>query len=136
MQTVTISLPDHVYRQVKQRSQQNRREIADELVSVVTEALPEASVRADGEADLSQLALLSDDELWAAARTQATEAENEQMQQLLARQKRLGLTTAEQEELTLLANFFRRLMLVRAEAAVLLKERGHDIDSLGPSTLV
>ncbi|MFO7679811.1 MAG: hypothetical protein R6X34_07145 [Chloroflexota bacterium] len=136
MQTVTISLPDHVYRQVKQRSQQNQREIADELVSVVIEALPEADARTDWEADLAQLALLSDDELWAAARTQATEAENEQMQQLLARQKRLGLTTAEQEELTLLANFFRRIMLVRAEAAVLLKDRGHDIRSLGPSTQV
>lgn len=133
MQTITISLPEKVYRQIKQRSQQNQREIAEEVVSVVTNALPEIESAADWQADLSQLALLADDELWQAAQTQATAEENERMQQLLTRQKRIGLTMAEQEELTLLANFFRRMMLVRAEAAVLLKERGHDIRSLGPS---
>lgn len=134
MQTVTISLPDHLYRQVKQRSQQNRREIADELVSVVTEALPGRETVADWDADLSQLTFLPDEALWQAARTQATDEENERMQQLLSKQKRMGLTTVEQEELTLLANFFRRMMLVRAEAAVLLQKRGHDIRSLGPSS--
>jgi hypothetical protein len=131
MQTIVISLPDNVYRRVKQRSQQNQRAIADELVSVVIDALPESgTITADLETELSQLAFLSDDDLWLAARVEATDAENERMQALLTKGKRIGLTTAEQEELTLLANFFRRVMLVRAEAAVLLKERGHDVSSL------
>jgi hypothetical protein len=129
MQTVTISLPDQLYRQVQQRSQQNQRDMAAELVSVVTEALP------DWDVALTQLAFLPDEALWQAAQTQATDEENERMQELLAKQKRMGLTTAEQEELTLLANFFRRIMLVRAEAAVLLQERGYDIHALSPSSL-
>ena len=134
MQAITISLPDTLYRQIKQRSEQNQREVADELVSVVMKALPESGVTAVVEQELAQLAFLSDDALWMAARMQATKAENEHMQQLLEKQKRLGLTLAEQEEMSLLTNFFRRIMLVWAETAVLLKERGHDIRSLLPST--
>lgn len=130
MQTITISLPDDVYQQVKQRSQQNQRGIDEELVLVVSDALPESDTDV-----LAGLSFLTDEALWQAARTQATPEENARMEVLLAKQKRLGLTTAEEEELSLLANFFRRILLVRAEAAVLLKERGHDIRSLGPVSL-
>lgn len=132
MQAITISLPDTVYRQVKRSSEQNQRDVADEVVSVVMQALPQGETTAVLEQELAQLTFLTDDELWTAARMEATPAENERMAQLLAKQKRLGLTLAEQEELTLLANFFRRIMLVRAEAAVLLQSRGHDIRSLSP----
>lgn len=125
MQTITISLPDHLYEQVRVQSQHNQRGIGEELVAVVSEALPIAIEEA-----LAGLALLSDEALWQAARTAATPEENERMQALIAKQERLGLTTAETEELSLLANFFRRIMLVRAEAAVLLKERGYDIHHL------
>ncbi len=125
MQMITISLPDHLYEKVKAQSQHNQREIGEELVAVVSVALPIAIEEA-----LAELSFLNDEALWQAARTAATAEENERMQVLIAKQERLGLTTAETEELSLLANFFRRIMLIRAEAAVLLKERGYDIHHL------
>jgi ATP-dependent protease HslVU (ClpYQ) peptidase subunit len=137
LQTVTITLPEKIYQRVSQRSRMAQRSVADEVMAIVADSVAEHSALPTNlEAELSQLRFLNDADLWRAAQMKATDEENERMQQLLTKQKRIGLTTAEQEELTLLANFFRRMMLVRAEAAVLLKERGHDIAPLSPSAQV
>jgi hypothetical protein len=42
----------------------------------------------------------------------------------------VGLTAAEEEQDALLAHAYERAILVRAKAAALLKERGHDISVL------
>jgi hypothetical protein len=82
------------------------------------------------EVELAQLQFLTDDELWQAAWLRPKAEESEQMQFLLEKQQREGLTETEKQEVQRLSGFFNRIMLVRAEAAVQLKRRGHDINPL------
>lgn len=67
MQTITISLPEQLYWQVKQRSPQNLRDVANQLLSVVSEALPAQEETAEFEDELAQLPFLADEALWQAA---------------------------------------------------------------------
>ncbi len=128
---MTITLPEKIYQRVSQRSRLAQRSVADEVAAIVADSVAEAvSLPADMEAELSQLRFLNDAELWRAAQMKATDEENERMQQLVEIQQREGLTPAEQQEAEQLSRFFNRIMLVRAEAAVLLKNRGHDIAPL------
>jgi hypothetical protein len=89
------------------------------------EALPP-----DIEQELLAMVLFSDEELWRAARMTAPADKVERMQLLVEKQQLEGLTEAEKQEAFFLSHFFTRVMLVRGKAAVLLKERGHDIDHL------
>ncbi len=131
LQQVTISLPEKIYRQIQQNSQQMQRSVADEVTAVVTASLPEqAQLSPDLENELSQLALFTDDELWQAARITAPDEKTARMQELVDKQQLEGLTEAEKAEAELLSHFFNRVMLVRAKAAALLQERGYNVDSL------
>ncbi len=130
-QRVTIILPKTVYQSVKRQSQRMKRSVADEITAVLTASLPEQEILpVDIEQELAQLVLFSDEELWQAARLTAPMERSERMQVLVEKQQLEGLTSEEKEEATMLSHFFNRVMLVRAKAAVLLKERGHDIYSL------
>ena len=131
-QQITITLPDSVYQKMEKRSQARRRSVAEEVVAVVTAALPEESSQlpADLAAELSDLEQLSDTELWRAAKMVAPVEKTDRMQLLVEKQQLEGLTAAEKEEADLLSQFFNRIMLVRAKAAVLLQARGHDISQL------
>ena len=55
------------------------------------------------------------------------------MQALVLKRQGVRLTAVEERELKRLTHLADRAMLVRAQAAVLLKERGHNIESLGPA---
>lgn len=131
LQTVTVRLPDVLYQQIEQRARRMRRSVEDELVAVVAAALPTLDdLPADIADEMAQLAFLTDDELWQAARTTLTPPESERMQTLLLKRQREGLTEQEQQEAERLLRRYDRTMLVRAQAAVLLKERGYDVSNL------
>ena len=53
-----------------------------------------------------------------------------ELETLHHKQQRKGLTDAEAQTLAALIRQYERLMLVRAQAAVLLKQRGHDVAGL------
>lgn len=131
LQTVTVRLPDVLYQQIEQRARRMRRSVEDELVAVVAAALPTLDdLPADIADEMAQLAFLTDDELWQAARTTLTPHESERMQALLLKRQREGLTEQEQQEAERLLHRYDRTMLVRAQAAVLLKDRGYDVSNL------
>ena len=108
-----------------------QRSVADELAAAVTASLPEQeTLPPDIEQELSELDLFTDEELWRAARMTAPADKTERMQVLVEKQQLEGLIDTEKQETAVLSHFFNRVMLVRAKAAVLLKERGHDVDQL------
>jgi len=130
-QQVTITLPESIYQRVKRQSRLMQRSVADELVAAVTSSLPEqGTLPPDIEQELSELDLFTDEELWRAARMTAPVDKSERIQMLVEKQQLEGLIDLEKQEAALLSHFFNRVMLVRAKAAVLLKERGYDIDQL------
>ncbi len=130
-QQITITLPEPIYQRVKRQSQLMRRSIVDELVAAVTSSLPEQeTLPPDIEQELSELDLFTDEELWRAARMTVPADKTGRMQVLVEKQQLEGLTDSEKQETAVLSHFFNRVMLVRAKAAVLLKERDHDVDQL------
>ena len=90
-----------------------------------TEVLPD-----DLEQAVAQLVLVDDAALWHAARSRMPADAAEQLSELNAKAQRAGLTTLEQQDRDLLIRQYERAMLVRAQAAALLKQRGHDISNL------
>jgi 23S rRNA maturation mini-RNase III len=74
---------------------------------------------------LAQLAYLNDAALWQAARTTLPAAQRERLESLHQKNQRDGLTAEEQaEEQAALLALYRETVLVRAQAAVLLKQPG------------
>jgi hypothetical protein len=133
LQTITLRLPDMLFRQIERRAQRTRRPVEDELVAVVSSALPTLDdLPADIADELAQLGYLTDAELWQAAHTALPLSDSERMQALLLKRQRDGLSVAEEREARRLAHRADRTMLVRAQAAALLKDRGHDISSVRP----
>jgi hypothetical protein len=134
MQTLTIDLPESVYRQVQRQSHHSQRTVAEEVVAVVTSALPaDGKIASDIDDELASMEFLSDEELRHAARAQVAQESSERLQFLLEKQQREGLTSVEKTTAESLSHYHDRVMLVRAKAAVLLKRRGRDISTLIPS---
>lgn len=132
--TVTVNLPARIYERVQQQAQDKNRSVEDELTAVVETAVSLgeewAGVPSDLAEEAAQLALLDDDHLSRVARLTVPVEKSERMQALTWKQQREGLTEAEQQEAKQLQRLAHRVMLLRAEAAVLLQERGVDISSL------
>jgi plasmid stability protein len=134
VQNVTIRLSDSLYHQIRQRARRSQRSVEDEVVAVVEDALPVLDVLPGELADeLTQMSLLTDEELWQAARSSMTTAENRRMQALLFQRQREGLSSEEEMEAERLAQRQERVMLVRAKAASILNQRGHDVSKLMPA---
>jgi len=74
---------------------------------------------------LAQLTYLNDAALWQAARASMSVAQRERLVWLNDKQQRDGLTQTEQNEAELLLKLYRETLLIRAQAAVLLKQRNY-----------
>ncbi len=77
-----------------------------------------------------QLTFLDEHHLWQAAKRVVPREKSERMQELIFKQQAEGLTELEQQETKQLVMYANLVMLIRAEAAVLLQERGLDISGL------
>jgi hypothetical protein len=133
-QTLTLRLPDSIYQRLVDLAQKSDRPLEEETVSLIDTALmTNAALAADLGDRLNQLALLTDEELWNAATSQASEDDNNLMQELLEKQQQTGLTPEESEQVQVLSRHFNHIMMVRAKAAALLTERGHDVSSVSSS---
>lgn len=131
VQQVTIRLSDSLYHQVKQRARRMQRSIEDEVAAVVEVALPALDDLSLAVADeLAQMALMTDEELQQAARLRMSASENQRMQKLVLQRQRNELSAEQEIEAERLAQRQERVMLVRAQAAALLQERGHDVSDL------
>ena len=132
-QPVTLNLPGALYDLLKRRAEQARRTVEAELLEVVVAAVPVADeLPADLAEAVSPLALLDDESLWRAARSHLPVESAAQLESLHLKRQREGLTDAEAQTLAALVRQYERAMLVRAQAATLLKQRGHDVSGLAP----
>ena len=131
VQPVTLDLPRPLYNRLKRRADQARRTVEDELIQVVATAVPVGDeLPADLDEAISPLSLLDDDALWRAARTHLPTEAAAQMEDLHLKRQREGLTEPEAQILSGLVRQYERTMLVRAQAAALLKQRGYDVSEL------
>lgn len=82
------------------------------------------------QAAIAPLALLSDAELWQAGRTRFPAEAAAQLAALNLKRQREELTEVEASTAATLVSQYEQVMLMRAEAAALLKQRGHDVSGL------
>lgn len=126
VQTITLHLSDDVYLRVQRTAQLLKQPLETLLVNTVRTALPlldDAPV--ETVADLSRLPLLNDSALWRKANATLSAEEQSQLEMYLEKQNRQALTNTEQQALELLLEAYDRIVLIRSQAAVLLKQRGY-----------
>lgn len=127
-QRVTLDLPETLYGRLKRRADHSRRSVEAELLELLVSAMPEYDELSDDPADaLAALAFLSKEELEHAGRSHFPEESSAQLEALHWKQQREGLTEAERQAEAALIHRYERAMLVRAQAAALLKQRGRDV---------
>jgi len=131
VQTVTLNLPGALYNRLKHRAEQAHRSIEAELLEVVATAVPLADeLPAELAEAIAPLALLDDEALRRAARSHLPAEVAAQLERLHLKRQREGLTESESQTLAGLVRQYERAMLVRAQAAALLKQRGRDVSDL------
>lgn len=130
-QAVTLRIPLPIYEFFKNRAERTHRSVEGELLEV---AAAEAAEKDRLSPDLAQavagLAVLDDEALWRAAHSRFPAEQKEEIEALDYKQQSEGLTRNERQRQEQLLNAADRVMLVRAHAARLLKEHGHDISEL------
>lgn len=130
---LTLNVPEDLYRRLKLRAERTNRSLEDETVDVLASAVPlEDSLPPELAEAVAPLALLDDEALWRAARSGMGAEAAEKLEQLHLKRQREGLTEAEEQESAALLRQYERAMLVRARAAAVLHDRGHDVSVLVP----
>ncbi len=131
-QALTLRIPAPLYMQLKERAERAQRSLEAESLAIVAavvgredEELPEDLAQA-----VRDLEVLDDEALWNAARTRLPDETRARFDALNFKQQSEGLTPTERAQQEHLLHQSDRTMLVRAHAARLLKERGHDVSSL------
>jgi len=127
---VTLRIPTPLYDHFQNRAERAHRSLEAELLDAVATVAADEKLSDDVAKAIADLDLLSDDELWLAARNRLSEAARSQLEALNSKQQRTELTASERETLARLVDQYDRAVLLRAEAARLLKERGHEVSKL------
>lgn len=127
-QTVQLELPETVYQQIQRAAEKTHRPLNDVLVEAVSAVAPVMEMPPSSfRSALAQMAYLNDAALWQAARATMTAAQRARLEDLHEQGPTEGLSPKEQEEARALTALYRETILVRAQAAVLLKRRGYEV---------
>ncbi len=128
---ITLHLPNQLYEHYRERAQAARRAVAAELLKVVTAAAQDvAALPEDLEEAVAALPELGDEELWQIARERLPLERSNELESLHFKQQDQGLGDKEKALVQHLLHQSEMTMLLRAEAAKLLNDRGHDVSSL------
>ena len=128
---VTLHLEESIYDYFRRRAEHKRRSLEAELLETVeaagpkTQKLPAALAQA-----VVEMPALDDEALWRVARDHLPRPAAEELEALNLKQQREGLSRTEEDALDRLTGAYERFLLLRAEAASLLRRRGHDVSEL------
>lgn len=129
---ITVELPVAIAERLREEASRQKRPVRDLVRDLIVEhwnGLP--TLPPDVEAELDAFPNLSDELLWLIARTALTDGEREE---LAALNEATGQLTDEQEQRReTLLDTYDRIMVRRAQAAVILQSRGYNLSN--PSTL-
>ena len=134
VQTITLHISDDVYLRIQHTAQLLKQPLETLLVNTVRTALPLADdLPGDVVADLTNLPLLNDSALWRMANATLASEQQSQLELYLEKKNIQPLTLSEKQALESLLDEYDRIVLIRSQAAVLLKQRGYDVS---PPTLL
>jgi hypothetical protein len=131
MQSLTIDLPETVIALLKQCADHTQRTVQEVAREVISANVPlEPGISPMLAEELARMPQMSDAELWQAARMRVSSDDSDRLEELHYEKMNGGLSEEERDEQRRLLAVCDRVMLIRAQAAVLLKQRGHDISVL------
>ena len=127
--TVTLHIPDELYKQVEKAAQASERPVENVLLDSISLFVnyPQTSQQLDKW--LEQLGGYTDAQLWNVVYHRLAENDALRLSELSEKNKQGTITTQEENELTNLVDLVDRDMLLRSEALLLLQQRGHDVES-------
>ena len=128
MQTVTLELPEALYRSAHQIAQATRQPLEVVLQASLAHALPPLDdVPPEEAVELAAMALLDDAALWRESRVMLEVEEQAELEELLDRQGAGELSAADVLRLESLLDAYGRLMVRKAHAWLLLARRGYQV---------
>lgn len=129
IETVTLQIPEILYQRLVNTSRATQRPLEEVILHALQIGSPPEwdNVPPEFQADLAALDKLDDNTLWQIARSHKTIAEMERYNNLLEGNSSNTLTEAERLELMALRQDADRFMLLKAQASVLLRWRGHRV---------
>jgi hypothetical protein len=123
-QPILLSIPEDVSDRARRIAEETAQPVEQVLLQYLN-TLPESTLPPDEQAELEALRFLSDDALWTIAREQMPEAVQVRAHALMDKNTHGTILDDEVVELEKLVERADRLMLRKAEAALLLKSRGY-----------
>lgn len=131
MASLSVRVSESLLQSLKRRATERCRSLDREVADLIATGLQRSDVDADelGET-LRPLELMTDDDLWNAARSRLPQRLSRELEKLHQQRQADGNTTAECERARLLTAQFERCLVIRARAVELLHARGHDISRL------
>jgi|SRR5262245_18270754 len=126
-ETLTVAVPDQLLARIRDRARQANRSVEAEVLSVLSSVLPaELGLPPDLAEALAALDLLDESALRRAADSKLSAEASTELESLHFKERREGLTEAEDSRRRDLIRQYERAMLVRARATALLKAPGRN----------
>jgi len=125
--SITLNLPEDLYERVRQVAAQSQRPLERVLVESIRLLFVLPPTSTDVAATLTAMPSYSDAQLWAVVYQRLAWPQSQRLHELSAKNKLEKLTEDEQSDLEYLLTLNDHAMLLRSEALLLLKNRGHDI---------
>lgn len=131
LHSLTLDLPGSLYERLVRRSERTRRPVEVELLEAATTGVDfDEQLPADLSEAVQGLVVLDDAALWRAARNRLAAEKAARLEALHIKRQAGGISNAEAETLRVLLREYERIMLVRAQAALILNQRGYDVAEL------
>jgi paraquat-inducible protein B len=129
VETVTLQIPEILYQRLLNTARATQRPLEEVMLHAIKIGSPPEwdNVPAEFQAEIATLDKLDDNALWQIALSQKTAADMKRYNTLLEGNQNDTLTDAERLELMALRQVADRFMLRKAQAAALLRWRGHRV---------
>jgi hypothetical protein len=128
MNSVTLQLPESLYKRAQRDAMLLNRSIEDLLASMLNSAFPAVEkISTDLEAEMASMTTLSDADLWRVARSQMREEDEAVLHELLDLKAEQNLSNEEAQKLDDLHHEAGRLLVLKSHAYALLHERGYSV---------
>lgn len=128
MNSVTLQLPESLYKRAQRDAMLLNRSIEDLLASMLNSAFPAVEETTTNlETEMASMAALSDAELWRVARSQMREEDEALLHELLDLKAEQKLSNDEARQLEELHHEAGRLLVLKSQAYALLHERGYSV---------
>jgi len=128
---IQVELPSETFERLEEVARQQRRSVDEIVRAMILQELPELPPLPHAlETELEAFGRLSDDVLWLLAKNTLSPSQQAELAELNELSQQRDLTSVEQGRQQTLLALYHQVLVRRAQAAVILKARGHDLDEL------